>query len=237
MQSSHRLRQSQPRLNQRERAAVRSGFTLIELLVVIAIISILASMLFPTFSRAREQARKTVCISNLRQVGLGIMQYNQDWDERFPIGNPFWDMLSPGNPRTPQLATVVDPYVKSLQVWACPSWSGVYSPNYFGNYSFITEPVNNVIGVPGLNPGDPPSRDAYAIAALGQPAEYPLLFCGVAPQQANPSAINAHTGVSDATWDAGNALGGTAVLFGDSHSKYIVFDRGRWDSFYSSPRR
>src|SRR4028118_1774787 len=63
----------------------RSGFTLIELLVVIAIIGILASILFPVFARARENARRSSCQSNLKQIGLGILQYTQDYDEKLPL--------------------------------------------------------------------------------------------------------------------------------------------------------
>src|SRR6266536_4639298 len=63
----------------------RSGFTLIELLVVIAIIAILAALLFPVFARAREQARKTTCLSNLKQIGAGMLMYAQDYDETLPI--------------------------------------------------------------------------------------------------------------------------------------------------------
>src|SRR3954462_729560 len=62
------------------------GFTLIELLVLIAIIAILAAILFPAFARARENARRASCQSNLKQIGLGIMQYTQDYDERTPSG-------------------------------------------------------------------------------------------------------------------------------------------------------
>jgi prepilin-type N-terminal cleavage/methylation domain-containing protein/prepilin-type processing-associated H-X9-DG protein len=71
------------------------GFTLIELLVVIAIIAILAAILFPVFARARENARRSSCQSNLKQAGLAFMQYAQDYDERLPTfmaaGRPNWD--------------------------------------------------------------------------------------------------------------------------------------------------
>ena len=65
----------------------KRGFTLIELLVVIAIIAILAAILFPVFAKAREKARQTSCLSNLRQIGTAILSYAQDNDEQFPIGD------------------------------------------------------------------------------------------------------------------------------------------------------
>ncbi|MFA0764650.1 MAG: hypothetical protein REDVDVYQ_002261, partial [Candidatus Fervidibacter sp.] len=64
--------------------AGRKGFTLIELLVVIAIIAILAAILFPVFSQARDKARQTTCLSNAKQVGLAVMQYQQDYNELYP---------------------------------------------------------------------------------------------------------------------------------------------------------
>ena len=66
------------------------GFTLIELLVVIAIIAILAAILFPVFARAREAARKITCVSNMRQLGTGVMMYTQDYDETMPTGASNW---------------------------------------------------------------------------------------------------------------------------------------------------
>jgi prepilin-type N-terminal cleavage/methylation domain-containing protein len=66
----------------------RTGFTLIELLVVIAIIAILAAILFPVFARARENARRASCQSNLKQIGLAVYQYTQDYDEKCPSAAP-----------------------------------------------------------------------------------------------------------------------------------------------------
>lgn len=93
------------------------GFTLIELLVVIAIISILASILFPVFARARETARRTSCQSNLRQLSLAIKQYIQDYDELFPSAT----VDSGAATRPAGWADRLEPYTKSLQILACPS--------------------------------------------------------------------------------------------------------------------
>ncbi|RYX84124.1 DUF1559 domain-containing protein [bacterium] len=93
----------------------KSAFTLIELLVVIAIIAILAAILFPVFSRARENARRTSCLSNLKQVSLGFMQYAQDYDEQLPKGKVSGDYRGRG------WAGVIAPYVKSIEVFRCPS--------------------------------------------------------------------------------------------------------------------
>ena len=87
----------------------RRGFTLIELLVVIAIIAILAAILFPVFAKAREQARKTACASNLKQIGMALLQYVQDYDERWP-SEAWW-----GYKR------VIMPYMKNDLVFKCPS--------------------------------------------------------------------------------------------------------------------
>ena len=64
----------------------KQGYTLIELLVVIAIIAILAAILFPVFQKVRENARRTACLSNMKQIGLSVLQYNQDNDEKGPNG-------------------------------------------------------------------------------------------------------------------------------------------------------
>lgn len=97
------------RTKENVRLLPKTGFTLIELLVVIAIIAILASILFPVFGRARENARRSSCMSNLKQLGLGLLQYSQDYDEKFPMQETkdFWNGMTP--------------YIKSDQLYKCPS--------------------------------------------------------------------------------------------------------------------
>lgn len=92
----------------------RRAFTLIELLVVIAIISILASILFPVFGRARENARRTSCLSNTRQLGMAFQQYFGDHDEQFPL------LGKSGAPQTSWFFTL-QPYLKSTQMLRCPN--------------------------------------------------------------------------------------------------------------------
>jgi prepilin-type N-terminal cleavage/methylation domain-containing protein/prepilin-type processing-associated H-X9-DG protein len=97
----------------------RSGFTLIELLVVIAIIAILASILFPVFARARENARRASCQSNLKQIALGVAMYIQDYDEKMPRTRFSALLVTPTNPYG--WADMLQPYLKSTQIFQCPS--------------------------------------------------------------------------------------------------------------------
>jgi len=105
---------------------MRKGFTLIELLVVIAIIAILAAILFPVFAQAREKARQTGCLSNVKQIGLGIQMYVQDFNEYIPR-NAFADppRVQEGdhfvNCSSPRWMDVMQPYVKNTQIHNCPS--------------------------------------------------------------------------------------------------------------------
>src|SRR5688572_4280036 len=107
---------TQPRQSvcSRVKASSPHGFTLIELLVVIAIIAILAAILFPVFARARENARRSSCMSNMKQIGLGIIQYTQDYDEMQVLIRQNGDCSAPWG-------ELVQPYLKSKQIFDCPS--------------------------------------------------------------------------------------------------------------------
>lgn len=101
----------------------KKGFTLIELLVVIAIIALLAAILFPVFGRARENARKATCISNLKQIGSAMMLYLQDWDETYPFYGASW--------RNYRLYLSFDSYLQDdSKTWVCPSSQRQYHPSY-----------------------------------------------------------------------------------------------------------
>lgn len=101
--------------------ASRSGFTLIELLVVIAIIAILAAILFPVFARARENARRASCQSNLKQLGLSIAQYTQDYDESYMVGSSIGDWPCAQSYAAFNWPQILQPYIKNVGVFVCPS--------------------------------------------------------------------------------------------------------------------
>ncbi len=128
------LKESRVASRQGNYGANPRAFTLIELLVVIAIISILASILFPVFARARENARRASCLSNTKQLSLAALQYTQDYDEKFvpsyTLDGKFWFQL-------------IQPYAKSEQLFFCPSDTTAKPPlfndslSYGWNYYFL----------------------------------------------------------------------------------------------------
>ena len=116
------------------------AFTLIELLVVIAIVALLAAVVLPVFSRVREKARQTQCLSNLRQIGIAVFQYAQDSDDRYPYGGDpsdldtnswqnwkggkYWPAILQMQANNQTLPNVMAGYVKDRDLWRCPSDNG-----------------------------------------------------------------------------------------------------------------
>lgn len=133
----------------RPRAHRANGFTLIELLIVIAIIALLAAILFPVFSRVRENARRTACLSNMKQLGLGMMQYAQDYDEKLPRGTYPNGAFTYGVGWAGQIM----PHVKSIQIFKCPN-EKFKAPSgdvvsYTYNISIPSNPPTLVNGISG----------------------------------------------------------------------------------------
>ena len=194
----------------------RKGFTLIELLVVIAIIAILAAILFPVFARAREQARKTSCLSNLKQIGLGILMYAQDFDETLV---PTATGVCPG-PNAFGWADMILPYVKNDKVFDCASNTvkmrvntAVNPPRFMrdrgGTGAGVTNECTTGTTIPtGVN-------YSYGVNAFGAPAGQPANTSGpfananlaMASIPAPASVIGIADGRGASPWALGGGLG------------------------------
>lgn len=130
------------------------GFTLIELLVVIAIIAILAAILFPVFGRAKEAAKKSACLSNLRQIGTSMVLYETDFDDRMPDRRDLkvslpggwrpWASWPPSDPRAGWASATLQPYTKSNSIWTCDSISG----SAMGALIQVRQPLDTTLGAP-----------------------------------------------------------------------------------------
>jgi len=157
------------------------AFTLIELLVVVAIISILAAILFPAFSGARERARQSTCGGNLRQIGLGLMQYVHDYDDLYPVGLANLSSPQPYNPWTGGSipggfgsvgaglgwAGATMPYVKNTQIFICPDDTTKPNPNTV----VVSYAINEFMPLRRSSQVSSPSTTVEAFECVGDVAE------------------------------------------------------------------
>ena len=192
----------------------RSGFTLIELLVVIAIIAILAAILFPVFARARAKAQQNNCLSNVKQLELGVQMYCSDNNQKFPTPcHGWWG-------RT-QWTGAIMPYVKNNQIYVDPSAANTPTmqdgtpSNYIGQWE---------AGGANGSPPDPPGLDQVAF-----PAEMFNIICG--NQVPNYAGANSGTNYL-AVGGYGNYQEiaflhnkGANVGFVDGHAKWVAQDK------------
>ncbi len=188
-----------------------SGFTLIELLVVIAIIAILAAILFPVFAQAREAARKIQCGSNTRQMGTGMMMYTQDYDEVLP--RTWTANFGPtNNPRDWSLD--IEPYVKNLGIYRCPSSSLVIPPAAAGVIPNKHYGYNTYLAV----------GTGTSLAAIGRVSTQ-ILIADIYRNVDRSTLIGCGLGADQRFQAEPRHQGGFNATFADGHAKWMRDDR------------
>ncbi len=192
----------------------RAGFTLIELLVVIAIIAILAAILFPVFARAREKARQTSCLSNMKQLGLAFDMYCQDYDECTPIAylGPSWWADS--------WKARILPYAKNYQLFNCPSKKTADPPTGSGIYG-----INAYIGEVGVY--------SMSLSVFTQPAEtFALGENGDGDWVIEPNGAYCTPPWPDTGWVKAIHNNGSNFAFMDGHAKWLTLSDAHKNDLY-----
>ncbi len=218
-----------------------TAFTLIELLVVIAIIAILAGILFPVFARAREQARKATCLSNLKQIGIAVMMYTQDYDEGYPnTGDPWlWVGRRWRWPIMPYLAigqtqgTNYNSSAGAASILICPSdtqsgaaydaTSYAYSAAFYHTPDQI-DAMTIADTIYQLNaPGAGAQCPTQTLASVAQPTGKAMVAEWFNNHDHAGGAAVGYWGTLTATLSPGSDrwTGGRCYVFADGHSKYL----------------
>jgi prepilin-type N-terminal cleavage/methylation domain-containing protein/prepilin-type processing-associated H-X9-DG protein len=154
----------------------RGAFTLIELLVVIAIIAILAAILFPVFAQARAKARQASCLSNVKQITLGVMQYVQDFDETYPIRQNNFLPAEPGF-FGPNWDRLIFSYVKSADVYRCPDHAIDDSTSNYGYNANLGEGrYDFTTNTRWLNPDGTRDFRGLPVADVSVPAQIVMIY-------------------------------------------------------------
>ncbi len=222
-------------MNRTKKLRNATGFTLIELLVVIAIIAILAAILFPVFAKAREKARQTACLSNMKQIGTGLLMYVQDYDELYPLryGGACPPDCENDKPRS--WKNMVAPYIKNYGIYKCPSNPaaqtldsiGNNAPNQVGVFAggyamwlpdaWLSSVMGNGAGYPQSLAGIPSPSDSLLILehSYRWPDTGPYLGY-VEPAPSNDNGVVP----GPSTWNSGHSKNRCNIIYMDGHVKF-----------------
>ena len=202
-----------------------AGFTLIELLVVIAIIAILAAILFPVFAQAREKARQTSCLSNLKQYSLANLMYVQDYDETFPMSAYY----NSGSFCVATFYWAVAPYVKNNQITQCPSEKDAMNVQLLtGAPCANTPPLNSYVVNPALyGNGFLPTVATQSLASVNRSSETVMLYDGNTSVTQQQIVQARHQNMFDASFVDGHAKAIQATLTTTTTNQYTVAGPGK----------